>query len=68
LLTVDGEPKAWGRQFQALARRFEGKSIAPAQLGPRPALDWDLAITGPKALRQFREAYYKAFRAQRRSR
>jgi hypothetical protein len=64
LLTVEGERKAWAREFQALSRTFAGKSIAPAQLGPRLSLDWDLLITSPRAGRQFREEYYEAFRAQ----
>ena len=65
LLTVDGKPKAWAREFQTLARSLAGKPIAPAKLGPRPALDWDRAITSPKASQQFREEYLKAFKAHR---
>jgi hypothetical protein len=65
LLTVDGKSKAWAREFQSLSRTFAGKSIAPAQLGRRPSLDWDLLITSPQAGRQFREEYYEAFNAQR---
>ena len=61
LLTVEGKPKAWARQFQALATALGSKKIAPAQLGPRPALDWDRAITSVQAGRQFRQAYYEAF-------
>jgi len=61
LLTVEGKPKAWARQFQALATALESKRIAPARLGPRPALDWDRSITSTQAGRQFREAYYDAF-------
>ena len=64
LLTVDGKPKAWAREFQALSRTFAGTSIAPAQLGPRPSLDWDLLITSPQAGRQFREESHEAFKAQ----
>ncbi len=66
LLTADGKPKAWAREFQSLARKLAGKPIAPARLGPRPALDWDRSITSPKAGHQFREKYFKAFKAQRR--
>ena len=66
LLTVDGKPKAWGREFQAVSRRLAGTSVAPAPLGPRPALDWDRAITSPQAGRQFRDEYYEAFRIQQR--
>ncbi len=66
LLTVDGKPKAWAREFQALAQRFAGTSVAPARLGPRPPLDWDRSITSPTAGRQFLEEYGEAFRGQRR--
>ena len=65
LLTVDGKPKAWAREFHSLARSLAGKRIAPAKLGPRPTLDWDRAITSPKASQQFREEYLRAFKAQR---
>jgi hypothetical protein len=68
LLTVEGKPKAWAREFQTLAQGFAGKSIAPAQLGPRPALDWDRLITSPQTGRQFRQQYYEAFKGQRRCR
>jgi hypothetical protein len=63
LLTVDGKPKAWAGEFATLARRLAGKPIAPAQLGPRPPLDWDRCLTSPRAAGQFREDYYNAFRA-----
>jgi hypothetical protein len=65
LLTVDGKPKAWAEEFQALAAALSGGSVPPAQLGPRPALDWDRCITSPKAGRQFLERYSEAFRAER---
>jgi hypothetical protein len=65
LLTVDGKPKAWAREFQTLANRLRGKPIAPARLGPRPALDWDRLITDTKAAREFREEYLRAFQAGR---
>jgi len=64
LLTADGKSKAWAREFQALAGGLSGKSVAPAHLGPRPALDWDRCITSLKAGSQFRDEYYKAFKAQ----
>ena len=62
LLTVDGKPKAWAREFQSLAQSLAGKPIAAARLGSRPTLDWDRAITGPKAGQDFRDEYLKAFR------
>jgi hypothetical protein len=61
LLTTDGRPKAWADEFQTLAGRLAGKHVAPAQLGPRPALDWDRCLTGPRAGQQFREEYLRAF-------
>ncbi|MCR4410884.1 MAG: beta-galactosidase [Thermoguttaceae bacterium] len=65
LWTVEGKPKAWSREFQALAGRLSSARVPPRQLGPRPKLDWDRAITDPKALDQFREEYLRAFRASR---
>ena len=61
LLTAEGEPKAWAREFSRLAGSLAGKHIAPAQLGPRPSLDWDSCLTCPDAPREFFEAYYQAF-------
>jgi hypothetical protein len=64
LLTVNGKPKAWAREFQTLARKFEAKTVEPAGIGPRPALDWDRCITSPQAGRQLVETYYEAFKKQ----
>jgi hypothetical protein len=64
LLTADGKPKAWAREFQNLARELSGKRIAPARLGPRPTLDWDACVTGADARRVFRKDYLKAFQTQ----
>ena len=61
LLTAEGAPKAWAREFSRLAGSLAGKHIAPAQLGPRPSLDWDSCLTRPDAPREFFEAYYQAF-------
>ena len=65
LLAVDGRPKAWAREFQRLAGTLARERIAPAQLGPRPTLDWDRCLTDPSAGRQFLEEYGKAFAARR---
>jgi len=67
LLTSNGEMKAWGREFQKLAAGFSGRTIPMRQLGPRPTLDWDRAITSNAAGRQFLEEYVKAYRAAPRS-
>ena len=63
LLRVDGTAKAWGRSFQELAAHYAGTRIAPATIGPRPALDWDACLTSSDSARQYREQYYKAFLA-----
>jgi len=62
LVTSDGKPKAWAREFQNLAGSLAGQAMPPRQLGPRPALDWDRCLTSTQAGRQFREEYYRAFR------
>jgi hypothetical protein len=64
LLTSDGRPKAWAREFQTLAVALAGRVAPPRRLGPRPALDWDRCITSTQAGREYREAYYKAFLAE----
>jgi len=65
LLTVEGKPKAWAREFRTLATALAGQNMAPARPGPRPTLDWDRAITSLKAGQQFREEYLKAFQASK---
>ncbi len=64
LLTADGKPKAWAREFRRLARLLTAKPMAPAELGHRPSLDWDRSITSRQAGQQFREEYRRAFRSQ----
>ena len=61
LLTVNGRPKAWGREFQRLGASLAAERPAATKLGPRPVLDWDRCITSSEAGRQFRAAYLKAF-------
>jgi endo-1,4-beta-mannosidase len=65
LLRVDGTTKAWGKTFQAIAAQYSGTRIAPAQIGPRPALDWNACITDSAAAKQFRDSYLKAFLAEK---
>jgi len=65
LFTVDGKPKAWAREFHELATVMAGRVLSPPRLGPRPALDWDSCITSSAARREFAEAYYQAFQADR---
>jgi hypothetical protein len=65
LLTVQGQPKAWGQTFRSLAARWGGKEIPPAPTKSRPDLDWDACITSLQAESQFRSAYLRAFLADR---
>jgi hypothetical protein len=60
LLTADGKLKAWGREFQKLARQFSGKRIPSRKMMSTPALDWDACLTSAAAGNSFREKYYQA--------
>jgi len=67
LLTASGQLKAWGREFQRLGRTCAAGSWeqgAGSGKG-RPILDWDRCLTTTEAGRQFREAYLKAYLAER---
>ncbi len=66
LVKANGETKAWGREFQQLAARYADRKLPPPpQLGPRPAMDWDLCITSAAKGATFRSEYLKAWREQR---
>jgi len=65
LLTADGEVKAWGKAFRDIAARFREQGLPPARALNRPNPDWDKLITDRKAVAEFRENYYQAFRADR---
>ena len=60
LLTADGKLKAWGREFQKLARQYSGKRIESRKPMTVPALDWDACLTSAAAGNSFREKYYQA--------
>jgi hypothetical protein len=60
LLTADGKLKAWGREFQKLARQHSGKRIQSGKALSTPALDWDACLTSSSAGSSFREQYYQA--------
>jgi len=68
LLTADGKPKAWAREFQRLAGKLSHEPLHRAaprspvhryKLGLRPVLDWDRLIVDPKAGREFLKQYTK---------
>jgi len=61
LLTADGQLKAWGREFQKLARQYSGKRIPSRKAPSAPALDWDACLTSAAAGNSFRESYYRTF-------
>ena len=63
LLTADGKLKAWGREFQKLARQYSSKRIPSRKTLSTPALDWDACLTSAKAGNRFREKYYQALEA-----
>lgn len=61
LLTVDGEVKAWGREFQQLTDRFSDASWPSPSMKSRPPLNWDDCLTSIEAGHQFRQRYYRSF-------
>jgi Cellulase (glycosyl hydrolase family 5) len=63
LLKPDGTVKAWGRGFSQLAARFRAHPPRWEPVGPRPVLDWDRCITDRRAMDDYRERYYQAYRA-----
>jgi endo-1,4-beta-mannosidase len=63
LLTADGKLKAWGREFQKLARQYGGKKIPSLHPMSSPGLDWDACLTSASAGNRFREQYYQAVKA-----
>lgn len=64
LLTADGRTKAWGREFQALAGTMAKGALTPAAPRTLPALDWDRCLTSMKAVREFQEQCFQAFKEQ----
>ena len=66
LLTSEGQPKAWSREFRSLAAAFAQGPPEPAPRGPRPDLDWDRCIVSPEAGREFLRQYTEAFQQDRR--
>jgi hypothetical protein len=64
LLTVDGQPKAWAREFKRLARQLTSHRAVVTPWPPRPKLAWDHAVTDVTSTQQFRIEYLEAFRNQ----
>ncbi len=65
LLTADGKVKAWGRAFARLSKTYGGTVIPAAKTGPRPVLNWNASLTSSEAAREFRDAYLRAFIADK---
>jgi sugar phosphate isomerase/epimerase len=62
LLTSNGTPKAWAREFKKLASRLSQQTPAKLPADNLPKLDWDRSIVDQKAGREFLEAYRQAAR------
>jgi endo-1,4-beta-mannosidase len=60
LLAADGKLKAWGREFQQLARQITGSGIPSRKIICTPELDWDACLTSAAAGNRFRESYYQS--------
>ena len=63
LLTATGEMKAWGREFERLAKRYTEKLPTPKQSTLGMELDWNAAITDPAAGNRWRREYFGKFSA-----
>jgi hypothetical protein len=61
LFTVDGTPKAWGREFQRLAKQYRSWRCRPVGLDAEFRLDWDACLVSQSAAAEFRQNYYQAF-------
>lgn len=65
LLTVTGRVKAWGREFQALARQLAHRRFAAPAWGSRPQLDWEACLTSTVAGRAHAQRYFEAWQLER---
>lgn len=63
LLTADGKMKAWGREFQKLAKRYKNRKLHAPRSTARQVLDWNLCITSAVERRKFAQANLKAWKA-----
>jgi endo-1,4-beta-mannosidase len=64
LLTAEGKTKAWGREFEVLAEKYRGRAIPAAPPAKRPTLDWDRCVSSTRAGSEFREDYFRAWKAK----
>lgn len=64
LFASDGREKAWGRAFRELAERYRARPPTYA-LPARPDLPWDECLASGEAMEAFRQAYLRAFLAER---
>jgi hypothetical protein len=67
LLTTNGVPKAWGREFKRISEGLYDRPFQPADLSSRPALEWDRLRVDLPAAAAFRERYLQSFRKTRES-
>ena len=65
LFTVDGKPKAWALRFKELGAYYAGRKIEPRAIAERPDVPWDACLTNAKAAQDYRDAYFKAWLAEK---
>lgn len=63
LLTATGDMKAWGREFEKLAKRDAKAVITATQPKLGMELDWNACVTDPAAGNRWRREYYEKFAA-----
>lgn len=64
LAKPNGQAKAWGREFQKLARGLDHFPRPGPPPGARPVLDWDLLVTDVTAGQSYRDQYLAAWKAE----
>jgi hypothetical protein len=65
LLTSNGKTKAWGSDFERLAKQLGGKPVPKPHEVNRPVMDWEKLTTSRQAQAEYRDAYLKAFQADK---
>jgi hypothetical protein len=61
LLTVEGDTKAWGREFQRLSGQLPPSPTPGTVGGVWPSLPWADALTSTEAGHAFRRQYFQVF-------